>query len=159
VATVDLINSLSFKSNISLSIFSVCFYWHDVFHPRPSILYRHLAPTFFAGIHSSHLRTVRFLLVLPLDFGPVRRNNLWWLRYLNVRFFDGFAEPDVDAIPLSTEARERALARSKGLEKFRLELRLTSTLSEQEAGLVIKHVEGQLPRLRQRNMLEVVRVE
>lgn len=146
------VTELGLRHNTSLETFSLHFLWGDPLWYAPSQRLeqdKHIASSMLACIRSPRLHTLHFRIVVPLEDDPER-----WLRFLDVRFLDGFARPPPNGM-LGAEESERVLARSKGLQKVKLELRFMGELLAWMYVGVRRHIEGQLPDLRRRKMLEI----
>lgn len=151
-STLRTVTDLGLRHNTSLETFSLHFLWGDPLWHAPSQRLeqdKHIASSMLACIRSPCLHTLHFRIVAPLEDDPER-----WLRFLDVRFLDGFARPPSNVM-LGVEESERALARSKGLQKVKLELRFMGELLAWMYVGVRRHIEGQLPELRRRKMLEI----
>lgn len=143
---------LDLRHNTSLEMLCVHFLWCDPlwFAPSPRTEQdKHLASSLLAHIYSPHLQTLHFRIVVPLE-----QEGSGWIRCLDMRFLDSFAEPPPNA-RLNPEAGERVAARARGLRKVKLELRFTCTLPPLSYVAITEHIERQLVGLKKRNMLEI----
>ena len=151
ILPVAAVEALDLSTNVSLRSlefnFSVYLYTYPL---RPSDT-EHLAGTFLSRIYSPNLHTLTFCI----------RFRTWpyavdteWMRFPDLRLFDGFADPPVDDGMVAATA-ERMQQCARNLRRLTLRLTFESSVNSAILSRVEHDVRQQLPKLEERGILHV----